>query len=157
MKNIITPLIASLLFASMGTAQAWKHKGTYKYPRYPYGYRYAMPYNPYINPYARLSPYAYPQAYRRNPYFNVPMFSGRNNMPWNQFGGTSFSNGFPMMNGFNSPVPNMTPFGFGSPFPTMSPMGFASPFPSMSPMGFSSPFGSNTWGNRFSGRRFMPW
>ena len=139
MKNIITLLIASLLFASMGTVQAWKHKGTYKYPRYPYGYgSYAMPYTPYINPYARLSPYAYPQAYRRNPYFNLPMFSGRNNMPWNQFGGTSFSNGFPMMNGFNSPFLNMTPFGFGSPFSSISPMGFD----------------SNNWN---WSNRFMPW
>ena len=152
MKKALSLLVAVLFLISMSSAQAWKSKKRHKYPRInPYTYGYPSPYaNPYASPYSRVMPYGYLQAYRGQQAFNrFPMFDGgQNRMPWSQAGGSSFSNGFPMMSGFSTPFSGMSPMssmGFGSPLSGMSPMGFGSPFSGMSPMspmGFGSPFSS---------------
>ena len=142
MKKTLSLFVAACFLLSMGSAHAWKKSKKRYAPRInPYAYNYA-------NPYAQASPYGrYPQQAYRSQYptsRNTFPMMGRQQMPWSQFGGSSFPSGFPMMNGFgSSPFSGMSPSGFGSPFSSMSPMspmGFGSPFSMMSPMGFGSPF-----------------
>ena len=162
MKKALSLLIAASFLLSMGTAQAWKKGKRYYAPRVsPYAYNYNYM-NPYMTPYARVSPYGrYPQNYYRGQSFNsfnsFPMMGGLQS-PWSQFGGRSFPSTFPMMGSSSFPISPMSATGFGSPFSAMSPMspmGFGSPFSGMSPMGFGaspfsgmSPFGSSMPFNR---------